>query len=207
MSQDAKYPWLSIQLPEMNAWQTKEANKYLQSINNKKDWINIYKEISAQTALEQIQSSSQSASILKKPLDRWPSLKIWKEQAKKTNASSMERFRIAGMVSVMSGTLVSFFLGAILYKTYVIGFSMDALVAAAAAAFLLRNLQIQYKIAGAYGMGNYWLVLWILAGLLCGLLKMILPPAFDGSLVVLCAAYFVAKKNLVKVQENILKAA
>ena len=206
MSEKPKYPWLSAPVPEMNGWQNQEADRYLQAIDAKSDWSGIQKDIAAAAAIDLISSGSQSSSALKKPLDRWPSLKIWKETAEKINLNRMEKFKAAGLISIMTGTVVSFFLGAILYQNYVLSFSMDALAAAAAAAFLIRNLQIQYKTANAYGMAKYWLALWITAGLLCVLLKLILPPAFDASLAVLFAAYYFSKKNLGKAQEAVLKA-
>lgn len=205
MSSKPKYPWLSTSVKELNGWQAQEADRYLNAIDSKKDWNGIQKETAASMAVGLISRSAQSSSALKKPLDRWPSMKAWKEAAEKINLNRMEKYRAAGLITIMTGTVVSFFLGAILCQNYVISFSADALAAAAAGAFLIRNLQIQYRTVSAYGMTKYWLALWITAGVLCVLLKLVLPPAFDASLAVLFAAYYFTKKNLAKVQEAFLK--
>ncbi|MCF0259312.1 MAG: hypothetical protein HUJ54_05580, partial [Erysipelotrichaceae bacterium] len=127
MSSKPKYPWLSTSVKELNGWQAQEADRYLNAIDSKKDWNGIQKETAASMAVGLISRSAQSSSALKKPLDRWPSMKAWKEAAEKINLNRMEKYRAAGLITIMTGTVVSFFLGAILCHNYRISFSADAL--------------------------------------------------------------------------------
>lgn len=103
------------------------------------------------------------------------------------------RFQISGMVSVMAAVILIYFGTSVLREEYVINFSVDAILASIAFAFLLVNLRSMLNAAALAGCRRECIIMDLCAFGLCLLAKTVLPAAFDGSLFILIAVYFLER--------------
>ena len=92
----------------------------------------------------------------------------FKKHAEKMVVRDDEKLKICNMMLVMSVTLTLFFLKAVLFSSYVVNFSVDAIVGCAALVFSL---------------------------ILCILIKMFFPVQVDFSLIILLVDYYLCKKR------------
>lgn len=174
-----------------------------------------------QRALEQIERMNESAGMKhlladyvtdlrlenKKIPDKLLSRKqsaAFQESIEKTVTEDKGLFEISGMISMICAVLVCMFIKAVLMDRYVVNFSVDALIAAVALAFLILNLRSQWKTIRFYGSVRDYIVLDGLAVLLWIGLTWLYPP-FDTSLVVFLLAYFVEKSKFKKQRETFLE--
>lgn len=80
-------------------------------------------------------------------------------------------------------------------------FSVDAIVGAIALVFFYRNMKLKIQLIKIYTPVRDYLYMDIASFVMCILLKMWLPPAFDVSIIVLVIAYYVQRRKF----ENFLK--
>lgn len=149
-------------------------------------------------------SESGRKSLLKeRKLAAWRHSKEFDAFARQWIQEYMEKFRMAGMVCVMSMTLVFYFAWAVFRSRYIVSFSIDALVAAVALAFGLVNGKNMLDTVHVFGSRKEFYVTDLLACILCLLLKMFVPAQFDASLPVLVLAYFLEKRRFAGYQQNL----
>lgn len=146
------------------------------------------------------------SSLLDKPLQAWTKNRKFAAYCQEYAAQAMEKFRICGMVSAMSATLLIYFAAGLLDGQVMVYFSVDALIAVAAGVFLIRNLQIKDRLTQNWSQAKDFRLLDGLSLLLCVLLKVIIPRAFDLSLVVLVITYFIEKKKFAAAQKELLSS-
>lgn len=202
---DTDYKWLEgSSVKEVTPAKEAILNRELDEIN-KQDWQPAQKNLYAKFLYEQLSAQAPLPAVINKKVGLWGKNKELQAMARTYCEDSMEKFRIAGMVSVMCATLVFYFAKAMFTSDYVVNFSVDALVAVIAVVFLIRNLQIKYKLTSSFSKSKEFLVLDLLSALLCMLLKISLPAQFDVSLIILVAAYFVEKKKFALAEDAVMK--
>lgn len=113
------------------------------------------------------------------------------------------KFTIASIVIVMMATLFLFFLRAVITRSFVVNFSVDAIVGAIALVLLVRNLHIKYRLIDQYVDTKRWYQMIDGASfVLCVLLKFLFPPVFDFSLILLFISFVIQKKKLEKIFQS-----
>lgn len=90
-----------------------------------------------------------------------------------------EKLKICNMMLVMSVTLTLFFLKAVLFSSYVVNFSVDAIVGCAALVFSLINVRTKYRTLRRYDLVRDFVYLDVLSLILCILFKMFFPVQVD----------------------------
>lgn len=126
------------------------------------------------------------------------------DSVKKSLQEDKGLFEIAGMIAMICVVLVCMFVKAVMTDKYVINFSVDALIAAAAFGFLILNLRSQWKVIRYYGSAKDYILL-DLAALALWFCFLLLFPAVDSSLLVFLIVYFIEKTRLKKQMEQFLK--
>lgn len=162
---------------------------------DKEDWLPARKKVYKEYAAEQLGMEKALPAVLKKRFSVWGKQKEFARYVESYCKSSLEKFRISGMVACMCATLVFYFAKAMVTGSYLVGFSVDALVGVIALVLLIHNIQIKYSLTRAFSSSRDYLYTDLLAVLLCTLLKMALPVNLDASLIVLIVAYFSEKKR------------
>lgn len=110
-------------------------------------------------------------------------------------AEASGKFRIAGMMSMMAATLVVYFCRAVIRGRYVLSFSADALIAAAAFAFLIVNLRSMLRAVRSCTSAGPYILMDLCAVALSVLIDLMLPAGFDASLLVFFIVYYVEKRR------------
>ena len=108
------------------------------------------------------------------------------------------KFQLSGIVIVVTGTLILFFLRAILAQEFVVNFSVDAIVGAIALVFFYRNMRIKVRLLKSYEQLKDYIYMDVASFVMCILLKMWLPVMFDVSLVILVISYYVQRRKFEK---------
>lgn len=114
------------------------------------------------------------------------------------------KFRISGMIMMISATLVCLFIRSCILNTYLINFSVDAIIGVLAFAMLLLNLSTSMQTVGLYGSTkDFWML--DIAAVVMWFLLLILFPAFDTSLLLFLITYFIERKKLKRMMKTFLK--
>ena len=113
----------------------------------------------------------------------------FKKHAEKMVCRDDEKLKICNMMLVMSVTLTLFFLKAVLFSSYVVNFSVDAIVGCAALVFSLINVRTKYRTLRRYDLVRDFVYLDVLSLILCILFKMFFPVQVDFSLIILLVDY------------------
>lgn len=169
----------------------KELNRKLE----KENWMPARKDIYRNFIARQISKNGPLPEVLHKRFSVWGKNKEFAKYTDSFCSQSMEKFRIAGMVSCMCATLVFYFAKSMITGQYLVGFSVDALVGVIAIVLLIHNIQLKYRLTSSFSMTRDFLYTDLLAVVLCTLLKIVLPVNLDASLIVLIIAYFSEKKR------------
>lgn len=126
------------------------------------------------------------------------------DSARETIEEDLGKFRISGMIMMICATLVCLFIRSVILNTYLINFSVDAIIGVLAFAGLLLNLSTSMQTVGLYGSTrDFWLldgaaaVLWFLL--------LILFPQFDTSLLLFLLTYFIERRKLKLMVRTFLK--
>ena len=96
----------------------------------------------------------------------------FKKHAEKMVCRDDEKLKICNMMLVMSVTLTLFFLKAVLFSSYVVNFSVDAIVGCLAFVFSFINVRTKYRTLKRYNLVRDFIYLDGLSLLLCILFKM-----------------------------------
>lgn len=121
--------------------------------------------------------------------------KEYKSLLQKQKEEAKSQYVICSIMIMISATLVFFFAAAVLRQIYFISFSVDAIVGVAALFILIRNMQVKYQLVSLYTDIRYYVTMDLTSMVLCLLLKIILPPNVDVSLVVLMFSYYMQKQR------------
>ena len=97
----------------------------------------------------------------------------FKKHAEKMVCRDDEKLKICNMMLVMSVTLTLFFLKAVLFSSYVVNFSVDAIVGCLAFVFSFINVRTKYRTLRRYNLVRDFIYLDGLSLLLCVLFKML----------------------------------
>ena len=127
---------------------------------------------------------------------------LFKKMVEQVVQSDKGKFVMSGIVIVMTGTLLVFFLVAILTGKFLFNIWVDGIVGALSIVFLYRNMKIKYRLVKRYTASRDYLYLDIASFVLCFLLKIWLPVSFDFSLIILFIAHFVSKKKFEKMLDE-----
>lgn len=206
-----KYKWLDVQasLPESAQIKEKEAKRLLDTLD-KKDFTPAKKDILARYYFDQCEKYAQEDRLDQIKLDSnltrdfrsWPKSSSFKKMVEQVVQSDKGKFVMSGIVIVMTGTLLVFFLVAILTGKFLFNIWVDGIVGALSIVFLYRNMKIKYRLIKRYTASRDYLYLDIASFVLCFLLKIWLPVSFDFSLIILFIAHFVSKKKFDKMLDE-----
>lgn len=170
------------------------------------------KDALAQYYLESIKDSgryknlniAEDSSPLNKRFKSWMSGNAYQKMQKQIIQNDHTKYMMCGLTIIMAGTICIYFLYAVISQNFLIAFSADALIASIAFVFLLINMRKKMQIIRRYGKVSDYLLMDIIAFIICILLKFILPPMFDCSVIVLFAAYMIEKKRFEKMMPVVL---
>ena len=202
-----KYKWLDIQssLPESASSKEKEAKRLLDTLD-KKDYSPGKKNILANYYFDQCAKYAQEGRLDQIKLDSnlsrdfrsWSKSQSFKKLEQQILSNDKGKFVMSGIVIVMTGTLILFFLMAILTEKFLINIWVDGIVGALALVFFYRNMKIKYRVIKKYAPAKDYLYLDIASFVLCILLKIWLPVSFDFSLIILFITHYISKKKFDK---------
>ena len=130
----------------------------------------------------------------------------FKKHAEKMVCRDDEKLKIGNMMLVMSVTLTLFFLKAVLFSSYVVNFSVDAIVGCLAFVFSFINVRTKYRTLKRYNLVRDFIYLDGLSLLLCILFKMFFPVQVDFSLIILLVDYYLCKKRFKEKAFKMLEA-
>ena len=125
----------------------------------------------------------------------------FKKHAEKMVCRDDEKLKICNMMLVMSVTLTLFF-----FSSYVVNFSVDAIVGCLAFVFSFINVRTKYRTLKRYNLVRDFIYLDGLSLLLCILFKMFFPVQVDFSLIILLVDYYLCKKRFKEKAFKMLEA-
>ncbi len=94
----------------------------------------------------------------------------------------------------MMGTLFIYFLWAVINSKFLVNFSIDALVGVVALVILIRNLKVKYSVIKKYTSEKQFMILDLVAFVLCFLIKVVVKIPFDFSLIILLISHYATKR-------------
>lgn len=156
--------------------------------------------------LRELESSSESDALklVKSRPASWRKKRKYAEAFHNYALQMMEKFRMSGLMACVSAMLMTYFMNSVIYNHYVVNFSVDALIGAAAAVYLFFNLRSQIRTVSQFDAKarNRYLLLDVLALLLVICLRLLVPQPYDLSLIVYVVTYFIEKKWFEKAVEK-----
>lgn len=128
----------------------------------------------------------------------------FRQSAKRTMMEDRGTFRLSGITAAFSMVLVCTFIHNAMFDTYLINFSVDAIVGALGLALAILNLKNQFTIVSFYGkitqmaaVDGLALVLWFLATLAF--------KGVDSSILIFLVAYFFNLASFKKMQQHFIE--
>ncbi len=203
------YSWAGIDIKDALA--KDEDHSFLDvvdAIDKKKNWSGLKKEVYATFYLKKYAHAQERGKAMKLTsvnLQTWRKSSAFKKTIYEVEKNYEEKFTMTGLMIIMTGTMVLFFLRAVMAGVYFINFSVDSIVGAIGAVILLANLRVKYRMLKNCTGTRDFIYLDGSSFLLSILLKMALPPNLDFTLVVLIVAYYVEKKKFKKILNEFLK--
>ena len=106
------------------------------------------------------------------------------------------KIMLSGMMIIMTGTLVLFFIRAIIARQFVIHFAVDAIVGSIGLVLLVVNLRLKYRVIHMYmPEDNRFLFMDGITFAICIAFKFLVPMTLDASLIFLLVTYFFTKRR------------
>ena len=200
MIEFSKYPWITTRFPLPEG--EKEEQEFLDIVKliEKKEKQDAIRNLYVNYYLDQYQKARAEDRAFKlegnigKELRSWNRSQSFKKFKEDYLKEERAKFQLSGIVIVVTGTLILFFLRAILAQKFLINFSVDALVGAVALVFFYRNMKMKLKLLKSYASAKDYIYLDVASFVLCLLLKMWMPPTFDISLIVLMISYYIQRR-------------
>lgn len=197
---------------DSSQWRTRAFDRKTEEYAGKPEWEKAMNEIQASNgsiALKHV-AAEYAASLMadqKKLPERILSKKrteSFKQSAAKTVADDRGTFQISGMITMICAVLIALFVRAVMMDKFLINFSVDALVAAAAAGFLFVNLRTQFDIIRLYSKITDFVWMDIL-GVALWFCLMLWLKQFDASLFIFIVVYLVERWRFDKSTQAFLK--
>ena len=120
----------------------------------------------------------------------------------KEMSEDKSKISLTGLTIIMMGTLFIYFLWAVINSKFLVNFSIDALVGVVALVILIRNLKIKYSIIKKYTSEKQFMILDLVAFVLCFLIKVVVKIPFDFSLIILLISHYATKQIFNKIIEK-----
>ena len=117
----------------------------------------------------------------------------------KEMSEDRSKISLTGLTIIMMGTLFIYFLWAVINSKFLVNFSIDALVGVVALVILIRNLKIKYSIIKKYTSEKQFMILDLVAFVLCFLIKVVVKIPFDFSLIILLISHYATKQIFNKI--------
>ena len=117
----------------------------------------------------------------------------------KEMSEDKSKISLTGLTIIMMGTLFIYFLWAVINSKFLVNFSIDALVGVVALVILVRNLKIKYDIIKKYTSEKQFMILDLVAFVLCFLIKVVVKIPFDFSLIILLISHYATKQIFNKI--------
>ncbi len=177
----SKYAWLDPRPFEIN----KEMDACLRSVD-RKEWNAYKKNMMAQYLIEKEDFDGNLRKI-----EKSNEFKKIKEEKK---ASIQTQYVLCSLMIMMTGTMLIYFVNAIFRESYVINFSIDAIVGSVALVLFIRNEWLKYRITKACLNKKDYMLYDLLTLIFCILLKFFIYH-FDVSLIIFIASYYFSKRR------------
>ena len=120
----------------------------------------------------------------------------------KEMAEDKAKVSLTGLTIIMMGTLFIYFLWAVINSKFLVNFSIDSLVGVVAFVILVRNLKLKYDIIKKYTSEKQFMILDLVAFVLCFLIKVVVQIPFDFSLIILLLSHYATKQIFNKIIEK-----
>lgn len=117
----------------------------------------------------------------------------------KEMSEDKSKISLTGLTIIMMGTLFIYFLWAVINSKFLVNFSIDALVGVVALVILIRNLKVKYSVIKKYTSEKQFMILDLVAFVLCFLIKVVVKIPFDFSLIILLISHYAAKQIFNKI--------
>lgn len=117
----------------------------------------------------------------------------------KEMSEDKSKISLTGLTIIMMGTLFIYFLWAVINSKFLVNFSIDALVGVVALVILIRNLKVKYSVIKKYTSEKQFMILDLVAFVLCFLIKVVVKIPFDFSLIILLISHYVTKQIFNKI--------
>ena len=109
------------------------------------------------------------------------------------------KISLTGLTIIMMGTLFIYFLWAVINSKFLVNFSIDALVGVVTLVILIRNLKVKYSVIKKYTSEKQFMILDLVAFVLCFLIKVVVKIPFDFSLIILLISHYATKQIFNKI--------
>lgn len=199
-----QYSWLNPHHPMPDAGDEERQFIDILKVIEKKESNPALRNIYANYYLEQVEKAKEDGlewkldKNLGKEVRSWAKSQSFKKMKENLLKEDKAKFQLSGIVIVVTGTLILFFLRAILAQEFVVNFSVDAIVGAIALVFFYRNMRIKVRLLKSYEQLKDYIYMDVASFVMCILLKMWLPVMFDVSLVILVISYYVQRRKFEK---------
>lgn len=120
----------------------------------------------------------------------------------KEMSEDKSKISLTGLTIIMMGTLFIYFLWAVINSKFLVNFSIDALVGVVALVILIRNLKVKYSVIKKYTSEKQFMILDLVAFVLCFLIKVVVKIPFDFSLIILLVSHYATKQIFNKIIEK-----
>ena len=117
----------------------------------------------------------------------------------KEMSEDKSKISLTGLTIIMMGTLFIYFLWAVINSKFLVNFSIDALVGVVALVILIRNLKVKYSVIKKYTSEKQFMILDLVAFVLCFLIKVVVKISFDFSLIILLISHYATKQIFNKI--------
>lgn len=117
----------------------------------------------------------------------------------KEMSEDKSKISLTGLTIIMMGTLFIYFLWAVINSKFLVNFSIDALVGVVALVILIRNLKVKYSVIKKYTNEKQFMILDLVAFVLCFLIKVVVKIPFDFSLIILLISHYATKQIFNKI--------
>lgn len=117
----------------------------------------------------------------------------------KEMSEDKSKISLTGLTIIMMGTLFIYFLWAVINSKFLVNFSIDALVGVVALVILIRNLKVKYSVIKKYTSEKQFMILDLVAFVLCFLIKVVVKIPFDFSLIILLISHYATKQIFNKI--------
>lgn len=142
--------------------------------------------------------SVKKSDTSNKLFSSWMRSNAYKKVEEQVKSNDSTKFMMSSLVMIMTGTICIYFLSAIIRNSYVINFSVDAIFASIAIAVLVIQVRKKYQVLRRYVNQKDYLLMDILSFAICVLLKFMIPPMFDLSVLILFGSYYIQKRKFSK---------